>query len=97
MILKLFITNQSEASFSKELEFNRFPVSLGREESNDVILPDPLKIVSRKHAKIIDTEGILQLIDLESANFTFLNEQKLEPNDENPLKSGDNIKIGEYI
>jgi pSer/pThr/pTyr-binding forkhead associated (FHA) protein len=96
MILKLIITNQSDASFTKELDFSRFPVSLGREDNNDVSLPDPLKIVSRKHAKIIDTEGILQLIDLGSANFTYLNEQRIEPNEENPLKSGDKIKIGEY-
>ena len=74
----------------------KFPVFLGRDESNDVILPDPLKIISRKHAKIIETEGIFQLVDLGSANFTYLNEQRIQPNEENPIKSGDKIKIGEY-
>jgi pSer/pThr/pTyr-binding forkhead associated (FHA) protein len=96
MILKLNITNLSDNTLNKQLEFNKFPVVVGREENNDVILSDMLKVVSRKHAKIIDTEGILQLIDLSSANFTYLNDQRLAPNEENSLKSGDIIKIGEY-
>ena len=74
MILKLSIIKQSDSAFSEQVEFNRFPIFLGRDNSNQVVLSDPLKIISRKHAKIINTEGILQLIDLESANFTYLND-----------------------
>jgi pSer/pThr/pTyr-binding forkhead associated (FHA) protein len=69
---------------------------LGRDEKNDVILPDPFKVVSRKHAKILNTEGILQLVDLESANYTYLNEEAVIPKEENALKTGDIIRIGEY-
>ncbi|RPI71301.1 MAG: FHA domain-containing protein, partial [Ignavibacteriales bacterium] len=58
--------------------------------------PDPFKVISRKHAKIIDTEGILQLIDLDAPNFTYLNDERINPNEENAVKSGDRIKIGEY-
>ncbi len=96
MKLKLKIIKDSDSSFSVNSEFCEFPVFLGRENNNQIILPDPLKIVSRKHAKIINTEGILQLVDLESANFTHLNGQKIVPNDENALKSGDTIRIGDY-
>ncbi len=96
MILKLSVTKQSNSLFSEQFEFNRFPVFLGRDNNNQVILPDPLKIVSRRHAKIIDTEGILQLVDLESANFTYLNGEKVLPNEENPLQSNDKIRVGDY-
>ena len=96
MKIKFRITKKSEPSYSSVLDFNRFPVSIGRDEKNDVILPDPFKVVSRKHAKVIDTEGILQLVDLESANFTYLNEERILPNEENALKTGDIIHIGEY-
>ncbi len=96
MILKLLITKQSSPPFSEQLEFNKFPIFLGRDESNQVILHDPLKIISRKHAKVINTEGILQLIDLESANFTYLNNDKILPNEDNALQSGDKIRIGDY-
>ncbi len=96
MKIKLKISKKSDPSFSSVLDFNRFPVGLGRDEKNDVILPDPFKVVSRRHAKIVDTEGILQLVDLESANFTYLNESPLIPNEENALKTGDIIRVGEY-
>lgn len=55
-----------------------------------------LKLFSRKHAKILNTEGILQLVDLESANLTYLNDNAILPNEENALKTDDLIRIGEY-
>jgi pSer/pThr/pTyr-binding forkhead associated (FHA) protein len=96
MKIKFKISKKSDPSFSSEPDFNRFPVTLGRDEKNDVILIDPFKVVSRHHAKILDTEGILQLVDLGAANFTYLNDERIAPNEENALKSGDKIKIGEY-
>lgn len=96
MKIRLKISKKSDPSFFSEMDFNRFPVTLGRDEKNDVILADPFKVVSRHHAKIINTEGILQIVDLESANFTYLNDGRIIPNEENALKSGDLIKIGEY-
>ncbi len=96
MNLKIFVTKVSDSSYTQQLDFNKFPISIGRDEKNDIILPDPFKVISRRHAKIVDTEGILQLIDLESQNFTYLNENRLEPNEENAIQSGDKIKLGEY-
>jgi len=96
MILKFLLIKLSDPSFSQELDFNKFPIFLGREDKNDVILPDPFKVISRKHAKIIETEGILQLVDLESQNFTYLNGTRLTPNEENALATNDKIKIGDY-
>lgn len=96
MNLELTISKQSDPAFNEKVSFNKFPVLIGREEKNDVILSDPFKVVSRRHAKIVETEGILQVVDLEAANFTYLNDAKLTPNDENALKPGDKIKIGEF-
>ena len=96
MKIKLKISKKSEPSFSLVLDFNRFPITMGRDEKNEVILPDPFKVISRKHARILNTEGILQLVDLESANFTYLNDQAIIPNEENAIKTGDIIRIGEY-
>jgi len=96
MILKIIVTKQSDSKYLQQLEFDRFPILLGRGEKNDIILTDSFKIISREHAKIVDTEGILQLVDLESANFTYLNGQRIEPNEDNALQAGNKIKIGEY-
>lgn len=96
MTLKLLLTKQNDPSINEEMEFQRFPVFIGRDNGNEVVLPDPFKIISRKHAKIINTEGILQLVDMDTPNFTYLNGQKIEPQEENVLQSDDKIKIGEY-
>jgi len=96
MILKIIITKKFESEYLQQLEFDRFPILLGRGKKNDIVLPDSFKIISREHTKIVDTDGILQLVDLESANFTYLNGQRIEPNEENSLQAGDKIKIGEY-
>ena len=96
--MKLLITLRkiSDKSFNKEFEFSNFPVRLGRESENEIILEDQRKIISRSHAKIVDTDGLIQVMDLGSANFTYLNGERIFPNDENLIKSGDIIKIGEY-
>ncbi|MCZ7610515.1 MAG: FHA domain-containing protein [Ignavibacterium sp.] len=96
--MKLLITlrKTSDNSFNRKFEFTQFPVKLGREADNDIVLEDQRKVVSRNHAKIIDTDGLTQIVDLGSANFTYLNGNKLFPNDGNALKTGDLIKIGDY-
>lgn len=96
--MKLLITLRkiSDTSFNKQFEFTGFPVKLGRESENEIVLEDQRKIISRSHAKIVDTDGLIQVMDLGSANFTYLNGERIFPNDENLLKTGDVIKIGEY-
>jgi predicted component of type VI protein secretion system len=96
--MKLLITLKkiSDPSFIKKLEFTEYPVKLGRESDNEILLEDQRKIISRSHAKIINTEGLVQVLDLGSSNFTYLNGEKLFPNDEVALKTGDVIKIGDY-
>ena len=96
--MKLLITlrKSSDDSFRKEFNFTEYPVKLGRESDNEIILEDPRKIISRSHAKILNSDGLIQVIDLGSSNFTFLNGEKLFPNDEVALKTGDIIRIGEY-
>jgi predicted component of type VI protein secretion system len=96
MKLLINLRKISENSFSQEFTFTTFPVNLGRESNNEIILEDQRKIISRSHAKILDTEGLIQIMDLGSANFTYLNGERIFPNEENLLKTGDIIKIGEY-
>ncbi|MDT3697585.1 MAG: FHA domain-containing protein [Ignavibacterium sp.] len=96
--MKLLITLRkiSDSSFNRKFEFTQYPVKLGREADNDIVLEDQRKVVSRNHARIINTDGLLQVVDLGSANFTYLNGNKLFPNDENAIKNGDVIRIGDY-
>jgi hypothetical protein len=50
--------------------------------------------VSRRHAKIRRTETGYEIIDLESTNGTWVNEQRLTPNRPYPLPSGALIRLG---
>jgi predicted component of type VI protein secretion system len=96
MKLKIIITKMNDPSYSQNLEIDKFPVVIGREEKNEIVLHDVKKAISRNHAKIVNADGLLQLVDLGSANHTYLNDQKILPSEEYALKSGDKIKIGEY-
>jgi hypothetical protein len=50
--------------------------------------------ISRVHALIRQSKGMYQLIDLESSNGTWLENQRLVPKQPYPLESGDRIRIG---
>ena len=50
--------------------------------------------VSRRHARLSCAGSLLFLEDLNSTNFTFLNQHKLEPNQRYPLSDGDEIRLG---
>jgi phage tail-like protein len=68
--------------------------TIGRQPGNDVYLADNL--VSRNHARLVRSEAGCLLIDLGSANKTYLNDIKLEPQVETPVAPGDTIRIGPY-
>jgi pSer/pThr/pTyr-binding forkhead associated (FHA) protein len=63
--------------------------TIGRSSNNDICIPD--RHVSRQHAVITYRDGIFMISDLESANGTFVNDQKIE--DPFPLFSGDVIRL----
>lgn len=66
-------------------------VSLGRGNENKIIIKDPY--VSKNHLKIVEDEGNYYLEDLNSANGTYLNGDKIM--DVIELKNGDRIRIGQ--
>lgn len=50
--------------------------------------------VSRKHAALVRYRGTVQVIDLNSVNGTFLNDERLIPDVPYPLKNGDQLRLG---
>lgn len=65
-------------------------LTLGRNKDNDIFLKDPF--ISKNHMIIAKDEGNYFLEDLNSANGTFVNQQKVE--DVVPLKNGDVVEVG---
>ena len=71
--------------------------SIGRSAENDWVLPDDMRYVSGRHARVIFHKGRWMLQDT-SSNGTYVNDNERPLGNQNPqeLKSGDVLRIGEY-
>jgi type VI secretion system protein len=71
--------------------------SIGRSAENDFVLPDDMRYVSGRHARVVYHKGRYLLQDT-SSNGTYINDIERPLGNQNPheLKSGDVIRIGEY-
>lgn len=71
-------------------------LTIGRADSNDLVLPDPERAISSRHCVIEERNGDYVVMDI-STNGTFLNytPQPLGPTP-SPLNHGDLLKIGSY-
>ena len=67
-------------------------ITIGRDDSNDVVLPEDLT-VSRRHAVLERLAAGWSVSDLDSLNGTLVNGEALSQ--PRPLYSGDEIEIGE--
>jgi type VI secretion system FHA domain protein len=71
--------------------------SIGRSAENDWVLPDDMRYVSGRHARIVYHKGRYLLHDT-SSNGTYVNDNDKPLGSHNPheLKSGDILRFGEY-
>ena len=97
MPVKFIVTKESDAEWRHECQFEDETITIGRNNSNDLVLDDPNKVVSRKHATIKREGPNCVLVDLGSRNSTTLNENKIDSKKPYPLESGDQIKIGDFV
>ena len=68
---------------------------IGKERQKvDFCVPDN-NSVSRKHANIVCKGGVYYVVDNNSTNYTFVNGNKINPNQEVKLNSGDKIKLAD--
>lgn len=65
-------------------------ISLGRDKHNEIVLRDPF--ISKNHLVIVKDEGNYFLEDLNSANGTYINQEKVE--DVVQLTNGDVLEVG---
>lgn len=75
-----------------DFRIDKDSVTIGREGSCDVALDDDT--ASREHSRIKKEGDRFEVIDLGSANGTFLNRKKVQ---RHKLKDGDVIKVGETL
>lgn len=76
---------------SQSLSFNHGEIVIGRGEECDIVVVDDM--VSKKHLRIINDNGIVKIQDLGSSNGTFLNSGKID-NGQCVVRPGDLIQLG---
>jgi Fe-S-cluster-containing hydrogenase component 2 len=69
-------------------------MTLGRSAACEIAFPPDNSAIGRKHARFEEREGEVVLIDLESANFTLLNGERIQ---RTAVKSGDRVAIVDYV
>jgi signal transduction histidine kinase len=80
------------ADEGKQFDLAGSPVGVGRDATNTIRLHDTE--VSRRHAEFRQVEGGYALLDVGSANGTFVNNQPIK---EVRLHTGDHIQIGQSV
>jgi hypothetical protein len=85
------ITVNPVAPLAAEYSLLKDEVSLGRGTENDLVVPHAS--VSRAHARINRRNGVYQLIDLNSTNGTFINDQPVKGSV--PLNPGSEVRLGD--
>jgi len=89
----LLVTLAEKDSDAEELTFDKAEISIGRLDSCD--LPLQKGSVSKNHAKLVEREGRVILVDLRSTNGTFVNGRRLAG--PQVVKPDDEISIGDYV
>nr|WP_239027383.1 type VI secretion system-associated FHA domain protein TagH [Ramlibacter algicola] len=71
-------------------------LTIGRSDECGLVLADPLRLVSRQHAKV-DPDGVGARVRCLSGNTPlWVNDAELEPGNERALQVGDQLRIGRF-
>ncbi len=77
----------------KVYELTKDSITIGREASADIVIPDPE--ISRSHSRLTSKQGTYMLEDLGSTNGTFVNKQRITG--QRMLSPGDEVTLGENV
>ena len=87
--LKLIAMN---APTRMEIAVTKSPFMIGKKETNDSVITFN-KMISRVHCKITNLHGQYCITDMESANGTYVNHMRLQPNQSHELKNKDIVRL----
>jgi hypothetical protein len=78
----------------RDIDSSERMIFVGRSANNDIVLPN--KMVSKLHAYFcqVPGSGVMQLVDMNSTNGTFINGTKIAPSVKSSLQDEDVISFG---
>ena len=89
----LSISISEKGGASKQHDFGKDEITIGRIQGNDIVLPRGN--VSKQHARIVQRDGKVVVLDLRSTNGTYLNSKKIST--PQVVKPSDAIHIGDFV
>lgn len=89
----LSIVNRDSGEL-QQIRMDEETIVIGRDQDNYVVLDS--KSISRNHAEIRFEDDTFFIVDLESGNGTYLNNQRLTPHEKVMLRSSDHIRIENF-
>lgn len=96
IILTVTSFNGAPANAALSASFDELGGSIGRADTNQLVLPDPDRTISRVHAQIVFRNGRYAIID-RGSNPIAVNGQTLASGSERSLAEGDQVQIGGYV
>lgn len=98
-MIKITVVSYNNEATSSALSalFDRQGGTLGRDEDNHFVLPDPKRLVSRKQASLKSDGARHTIVNLSQANPILVNGQEIGFGQEYALQKDDEIRIGLYV
>jgi FHA domain-containing protein len=93
--LTVIAFNDAPADGTLQCHFDELGGSIGRADSNQLVLPDPERMISRVAAQVVFRNGGFAIVD-RGSNPIKLNGQALTSGREVPLAAGDVLQVGGY-
>jgi FHA domain-containing protein len=87
--------NNAPADGALSAGFDELGGTIGRADTNHLVLPDPERTISRVAAQVVFRNGAFAIVD-RGSNPVVVNGQPLGSGREAPLKTGDRVRIGGY-
>lgn len=88
--------NGLPADSSLSASFDELGGTIGRADTNQLVLPDPDRAISRVHAQLVFRAGAFAIVDRGSNPIT-VNGQAVGSGREQAIKAGDQVQIGGYL
>lgn len=88
--------NGAASDGSLSVAFDELGGSIGRADTNQMVLPDPERSISRLHAQVVYRNGHYALVD-RGSNPVSVNGRPLGNGKEAPIGAGDQVQIGGYL
>lgn len=94
--LSVLSFNGAAGDGSLSVAFDELGGTIGRADTNQMVLPDPERTISRVHAQVVYRNGRYAVVD-RGSNPIAVNGRPLGNGQEAPIQAGDQVQIGGYL